>query len=279
MPQVPAIVAQHREVAVAAQAAGDPNAANVAYSMELQALAETTREPADSVSATTLAPLSAEHVEIVLGNLAVIEPEGAAALRRDWRGGDMAQNLAYNDWIVDRYGDGTETDTDMGLLQYGLAMAERIHAELRPGKVMEPLPRETVEEWLGEWSADERETIRRWQGPALATNLALASWMLQAGGGISPDSETSLVRLGAAIGRAVEFELRSAKQQPTAVEENTMGMTDEDEDTLEDLRAKMVEAQGRGDSRRANRLFAKEQEFIAERGGGLPIVGRGGRRA
>ena len=67
-------------------------AANAAYSLELQALAQAAGQPAPT-QALELAPVPPETCEAVLGALAEIEPEGAADLRRLWPGAEMGRLL------------------------------------------------------------------------------------------------------------------------------------------------------------------------------------------
>lgn len=54
---------------------------------------------------------------------------------------------------------------------------------------------------------------------------------------------------------------------------------DEYDDALEAMREKTSKAQGEGNSRKANRLYAEQQAFITARQGNTPIVGLGGRTA
>lgn len=49
------------------------------------------------------------------------------------------------------------------------------------------------------------------------------------------------------------------------------------EDQLRGLREKQTEAQGRGDSKRANQLYQREQALLAKLSGNRPVVGVGGR--
>ena len=58
-----------------------------------------------------------------------------------------------------------------------------------------------------------------------------------------------------------------------------MALTDDAEDKLEDLRSQIAKAQGESNSQKANRLFQKEQELIAELQGNAPVVGSGQRYA
>ncbi len=83
-------------------------------------------------------------------------------------------------------------------------------------------------------------------------------------GGLTLDSDTNLLRLGAAIGRGVFHDLQSARQAPASQTSSTTegigDMTNPDiaeheyEDKLATIRQQIAEAQGKGDSRRANRL-------------------------
>jgi len=51
------------------------------------------------------------------------------------------------------------------------------------------------------------------------------------------------------------------------------------EDELQRIRDQITEAQARGDSKRANRLFADEMRIIGRQRGNAPIVGSRGRTA
>lgn len=79
----------------------------------------------------------------------------------------------------------------------------------------------------------------------------------------------NIVRMFAAIGREMA--------------EGTLGpaLNETEIDTVNDqiktVRGKMAEAQGRGDSKEANKLYATEQALIAKRDGNQPVVGAGGR--
>ena len=80
---------------------------------------------------------------------------------------------------------------------------------------------------------------------------------------------SEIVRMFAAIGREMS--------------EGTVGpsLTDSEKDTVDDqirgVRAQVAEAQSVGDSKRANKLYLREQELISKRGGNNSIVGSRGR--
>ena len=77
----------------------------------------------------------------------------------------------------------------------------------------------------------------------------------------------SMVRLFAAIGR--EMSEGSLGPVLTDSERDTMG------DELRNVRKQISEAQTEGDSKRANKLYQKEQSLIAKMEGDKPLVGAG----
>ncbi len=73
----------------------------------------------------------------------------------------------------------------------------------------------------------------------------------------------------AAIGREME---QGGLVPPLSDSERSEG-----KDQLIDLRKKISEAQSKGDSKEANRLYQEEQKILAKMGGSVPIVGAEGR--
>ena len=290
MPQVPAVVAGHREVAQQALESGDQHAANLAYSLELQALAADAHSADEDLSprqALVIPAATEERVEGVLGALEDLEgPEAVTALQRLWPGQEMAKNLGAVAWTVARYSL-TDYDSDPQLLANAVSLAKQtfaeVHPELKDGPV--PVPVAIAEEFLAEYDAADREVMRRSHGVELTTNLGFLGWMLRRyAPGIEPNSEVEILQITAGVGRGVSADLKAAKprakpRDPAVNDEETKPVSTEIEveNKLEDLRAQIAKAQGEGNSMKANRLFREEQAIIADHEGDAPVIGSGQR--
>lgn len=293
MPQVPAIVEQARQEIVAAQEAGDQKAANAAYGRSLELL-QAHLDGKEVEPVTVPAALPPADIERVLGEMtAGGHATDVAALRELWPGAEMGRNLAYagmaSEYLPDM--DPEQSPGEWDDLWQGVVMAERLHGTFRPGKSPPVLPPDKVEAFLADHEPAEADVLRSWLGGDIGVKLGTLGWLLDSiGGGLDLDSkgnsETDKVRFLAAVGRAVQGELEAQPTQggttkmadtgPDAADVQAMGET-EYEDALTAMRTQTDEAQAQGDSRRANRLYAQQQTFIAARQGSQPIVGRGGR--
>lgn len=194
-------VQEAREAASTALDKGDREAANIAYSRELQALAgqavETTTERTPS-SAPPAMPSGITAHDVMAG-LRQVDPEGVQEAEEEWRraGTSAEKELPYASWFIAR------------------TLPAHLHDKLN----------------------------------------------------IYADQLVGL----AAAGRWYYHDDRPAPQQQRGT---TMKATNETaiEDELTAIREQIDEAQARGQSQRANRLYAQEQSIIAARRGNQTVV-------
>ena len=295
---LPAVV-EHRDAAAEAQGRGDEQVANEHYLAEQAALAgeavETRTEERPSIEPLglharemALAPLGQvdpDAAERALVALAEHDSEGTLDLRRSW-GADAGENLAHAEWVSSTFLEGLiDMAPDVGVIRLGAVLGRGIRADIEAGNGIGAIESVSAEVDEAFWRAyaddgpDELAAATRLKNSMTATDRrvrlgAIRSVMRKYGvdPGDTPNDlpfwEQALKtapRIVAALGGRTGA--TTTTRQENTMSEAAALSEDAYEDQLAEMRAKTEEAQARGDSRRANALYVKQQEFIAARQG------------
>ena len=208
----------------------------------------------------------------------------------------MAENLAHADWAARTYlpaADMAGMQLDASLLQIGAAIGRGVShdiAERTSFPSVEALEDFELDDFLAavgdpaEASAWLASTSRRTVAEQLGAARLLIQRYLSNDGSELPDdvafwraAAPAALRIAGDLGAVKLSAVNSSSTTENATMTDTTAMSDDDfEDAVEDVRKQITEAQGMGNSRKANKLYQREQELLATRGN-APVVGRGGR--